>query len=195
MMQVRAEMKDKPALRREAMARRDALSGDERERGSLAIAARCSALLAVLRPRAIAGYLPIRSEVDPRPILERARTSRAVIALPAVTGPATMVFRRYGADEKMTIGDFGTLAPTEAAPIVQPDLIILPVVAFDRLGTRLGHGRGFYDRAIAAMEHRPLLIGVAFSVQEVSLIPRQAHDVRLDWIVTESEVIDFRGNA
>jgi 5-formyltetrahydrofolate cyclo-ligase len=195
MISSRAAENEKPALRRAAMARRDALPADGRARASQAIAARCNALIAVLQPRAIAGYLPIRSEVDPRPILDRARAGGAEIALPATTGSTTMVFRRYDREEPMTIGGFGTLAPAADAPIVEPDLILLPVVGFDRMGTRLGHGLGFYDRAIAGLTRRPPLLGIAFSVQEVALIPRQAHDVRLDWIVTESEVVDFRGNA
>ena len=79
--------------------------------------------------------------------------------------------------------------------MADPDLIILPLTAFDRTGTRLGHGLGFYDRAIAGLRGRgrmPWLMGVAFSVQEVAAIPTEPHDARLDWIVTEDETLDCR---
>jgi 5-formyltetrahydrofolate cyclo-ligase len=112
-----------------------------------------------------------------------------------VVDPKTMVFRRYRPGEPMMVGGFGTLAPTSDAPVVVPDLIILPMVAFDRTGTRLGHGAGFYDRALAAIAPRPPLLGLAFSVQEVDRIPHEAHDIRLDWIVTERETLDLRRTA
>jgi 5-formyltetrahydrofolate cyclo-ligase len=194
MTSLRAAEPDKPALRAQTMALRDALPAKGRARGSLAIAARAAALIAVMQPRVVAGYLPIRSEVDPRPLLERLRAA-TIIALPAVTGRTSMVFRRFGAGETMTIGAFGTLAPDDAAPILTPDLVILPVVAFDRTGARLGHGRGFYDRALADMTVRPVVMGIAFAVQEVARVPREVHDVRLDWLVTEDEAIDARGQG
>jgi 5-formyltetrahydrofolate cyclo-ligase len=80
----------------------------------------------------------------------------------------------------------------------EPDLIVSPMVAFDRTGLRLGHGRGFYDRAIAGLRANgrdPQLIGLAFSVQEVAAIPVSDHDVRMHWIVTERETLDLRDKA
>ena len=105
-----------------------------------------------------------------------------------------MVFRRYRVGDALIKGGLGTRAPSVSAPIVEPDVVVVPLVGFDRTGARLGHGRGFYDRAIAAIHasgRRPPLVGFAFSVQEVRRIPHEPHDIRLDWIVTETETLDF----
>jgi 5-formyltetrahydrofolate cyclo-ligase len=87
------------------------------------------------------------------------------------------------------------MSPPPGAPIAEPDLILVPLVAFDRRGHRLGYGRGYYDRAIAAARangRRVPLVGLAFAVQEVELIPAEPHDVRLDWVVTERDTFEFR---
>ena len=187
---------EKPALRAMAMGRRDSLPPAERARASLAIADRAGALLGELRPRVVAGYLPIRSEVDVRPLLEAARAAGAIIALPAILDSTTIRFRRYGPEGRLVLNRFGTLAPDEDAPEVVPDLVILPMVGFDRTGARLGHGKGFYDRLLGNWPgRRPALLGIAFAAQEVPAIPREAHDLRLDWAVTERETLDFRGNS
>ena len=81
---------------------------------------------------------------------------------------------------------FGTLAPSEVAPIVEPDIVVMPLLGFDRHGTRLGYGKGYYDRTLAQMGTKPLLVGYAFAAQELDFIPREAHDVPLDMLVTEN---------
>ena len=176
------------------MARRDAVPPERRAAASLAIADRCLAIIGASKPRRLALYLPIRSEVDPTPILNAARAAGIEIALPAVTGSTTMVFRHYQPGDALIAGRLGTRAPTVAAAVVDPDLILVPMVGFDRSGARLGHGRGFYDSALAAIHasgRRPPLVGLAFSVQEVLRIPHEPHDIRLDLIVTETETLDF----
>ena len=120
------------------------------------------------------------------------------IALPAVVNPTTMVFRRYRPGDPLIPGGLGTRSPSIAAPVVEPDVILIPMVGFDRSGTRLGHGGGFYDRTLAALHargRRPPLVGLAFSVQEVPRIPHEPHDIRLDWIVTEIETLDFTAKS
>ena len=110
----------------------------------------------------------------------------------------TIVFRRFMPGDTLVAGGFGTTFPSAQAPTVEPDVIILPVVAFDRAGMRLGYGRGFYDRAIARQREagrEPKLLGIAFAVQEVTGIPHEPHDVRLDWIVTDKEILDFTGTT
>jgi 5-formyltetrahydrofolate cyclo-ligase len=185
----------KPVLRMQALARRDALSAEKRAKGSAAIADRANAVLADLRFDCLAGFLPIRSECDPRPIMEAARDKGATIALPAFLDRQTMVFRRYDGDGRLVAAGFGTREPGRDAPIVDPDVLLVPAAAFDRSGARLGYGKGHYDRTIGAMRaagRRPWLVGLAFSVQEVDPIPVEPHDVRLDWIVTDAETLDFR---
>jgi 5-formyltetrahydrofolate cyclo-ligase len=180
------------------MARRDAVMPETRAAGSLAIADRCWPIIAATGPRSLAAYLPIRSEADPEPIMAKARAAGIEIALPAVTNPTTMVFRRYRLGDPLIAGGLGTRAPSVTAPVVEPDLLLVPVVGFDRSGVRLGHGGGFYDRALAVIHargRRPPLVGLAFSVQEVPRIPHEPHDIRLDWIVTETETLDFTAKS
>jgi len=162
------------------------------------VAARCRPIIRRADPCCLAGYVPIRSELDPSLVLREAHAAGSALALPAVTGPTAIVFRRWQPGEALIAGRFGTRAPALSAAIVEPDLILVPLVAFDRSGTRLGYGRGFYDRAVAALHargNRPPLVGIAFSVQEVPRIPREPHDIRLDWIVTESETLDFTAKS
>jgi 5-formyltetrahydrofolate cyclo-ligase len=188
----------KQALRAAALSRRDGLSPQARAAQSAAIAARCAPIAAAARPRCLAGYLPIRSEVDPRPILAAAREAAITIVLPAIADAVTIVFRTWRQGASLVPAGFGTIAPEATAPVGLPDLILLPLVGFDRSGIRLGYGRGFYDRAIAglhAVGRRPALVGLAFSVQEVPRIPHEPHDVRLDWVVTESETLNLTGKG
>ncbi len=185
----------KAAPRGEALARRDRLDPAERAAASAAIGKRAIAIVADARPASLAAYLPIRSECDPGAVIAWASRNGIATALPAVVDATTIVFRRYRPRDPLVPGGFGTRAPAATAAVVDPELIVAPVIAFDRSGARLGHGRGFYDRAITAMRARgldPVVIGVAFSVQEVANIPIDPHDVHLDWIVTENETLDVR---
>jgi 5-formyltetrahydrofolate cyclo-ligase len=183
----------KSELRDQALRRRDATDPAFRTEASAAIAARAAPLFAALSPRRIAAYVAMRSEADPLPIVAAAHRLGAEIALPVIAPGATLVFRRYEPGHRLVPGGFGTMVPVEAAPLLDPDIIIVPVVGFDRSGVRLGYGKGHYDRTIAALRargRRPPLIGIAFSVQEVDTIPHEPHDVRLDLIVTETEILD-----
>jgi 5-formyltetrahydrofolate cyclo-ligase len=187
----------KAVLRAAALARRDGLSAGARREASAAIARRCESVLAKLRFDCLAGFLPILSECDPRPIMAYARAAGATIALPAFLDRKTMVFRRYDDGDPLVPAGFGTSEPGAEAPVVYPDLLLVPAAAFDRSGARLGYGKGHYDRAIAMLRgegHRPILLGLAFSVQEVDPIPVEPHDVRLDGLVTEKDVFNFRQN-
>ncbi len=182
----------KAVLRAAALARRDDLGAEARAQASVRIAARAMAIVAAEKPATLAAYLPIRSECDCRPIIEAALAMGIAVVLPALPDPVTLVFRRYLPGAPLAAGGFGTLAPMADQPVLDPQLVIVPVVAFDRSGTRLGHGKGHYDRALAALSARgvtPKLIGVAFAAQEVDVVPAEPHDVRLDWIVTENETL------
>jgi 5-formyltetrahydrofolate cyclo-ligase len=183
---------DKAALRAVAMARRNALAAAERAAASVAIDERVMAIVIAEKPRTLSAYLPIRSECDCRQIIAEAQAMSITVVLPVLTDPVTLVFRRYEPGAPLDDGGFGTLAPLSDQPIVDPDLVIVPLVAFDRSGSRLGHGKGHYDRALAKLAARgvkPKVVGVAFATQEVETIPAEAHDIRLDWIVTENETL------
>lgn len=135
----------------------------------------------------IAGYMPIRTEIDPRPAM--AALSRAHrIAVPVIVGDGLpLKFRHWTPEAAMVPGPFGAQVPAEGDWLV-PDLIILPLVAFDRRGTRLGYGGGFYDRSLAQLTEaasRPAAIGFAYAAQELPELPREPTDQPLDLIVTE----------
>lgn len=182
----------KSELRLAALARRDAL-GVERRRDASERAASIGRTVAEAgRGKIVSGYWPIRSEADPRPWLSVARESGATLALPVLEGPEVLRFRRWNADETLVPAGFGTVGPPPSAPYAVPDLILMPLAAFDRRLHRIGYGKGHYDRAIAALRangRHPLLVGLAFAVQEVDKVPFEPHDIPLDAIVTEDELI------
>ncbi len=183
---------DKAALRAGALARRDAMGAAARAIGSLAIAGRVAPMVARLRPAVVAGYFPIRSEADPRPILELAHELDADLALPALGPDGTMLFRRWRPGDGLSRAALGFLQPAEDRPAVIPDVILVPLAAFDRAGNRIGYGKGHYDRAIAAARsagRSPVLIGLAFACQEVPAIPVEPHDAALGRVVTEAEIL------
>ena len=185
----------KPALRATVLSRRDHMTPEARAAASAAIARRVRPILARLRPQRVAGYLAMRSECDPAPILDAARAAGAEIVLPVTVPGHSLIFRRYDPGDPLLPGGFGTRVPLPAAPAVEPDFIVVPVVGFDRRGVRLGYGKGHYDRTITAIRARggrPPLLGIAFACQEVDRVPHEAHDVHLDWIATETELLDFR---
>jgi len=182
----------KAALRTAAMAERDRLDAATRASASQVIAQGALAIVGAEAPGVMAAYLPIRSECDSRPIIAEALKRSIAVVLPVQLDRTTMVFRRYQPDAPLADGGFGTTIPLPDQPILDPDLVIVPLVGFDRAGTRLGYGRGYYDRALAKLATRgikPKLLGVAFAAQEVATIPATPHDVRLDWIVTENETL------
>jgi 5-formyltetrahydrofolate cyclo-ligase len=143
----------------------------------------------------VAAYVRTQSEADPKCILSELRRRGHVIALPSVeaTRKQPLVFRIFDS-ESLVMGAYGIPMPPRSAKPVEPDVIIVPLVAFDRAGHRLGYGAGYYDRTIAALRARKAIVtvGLAYAVQEVDSIPSEAHDQRLDWIVTEKEAIQVR---
>lgn len=177
------------ALRRAALTRRDALDPAHRAEASLRIAEHALPLVLERKPRVASGYWPIRSEADPRPLLDAVRVAGIAVALPVLLDATVLRFRQWQADASLQSAGFGTLGPGPDAPEVTPDVVLLPLAAFDRTGHRIGYGKGHYDRAIAwltASARHPLLIGLAFANQEVESVPAEPHDVALDAIVTEA---------
>lgn len=140
----------------------------------------------------IAGFWPIGSEADPLPLLEDLRERGHAVALPVVIAPASpLIFRLWSKDIALQPAGFGTRAPGPDAPEVLPDILLMPLLAYDRAGHRLGYGGGYYDRTLAHLGARPILVGFAFSGQEQETIPHQAHDVMLDAVVTERGLVFF----
>jgi 5-formyltetrahydrofolate cyclo-ligase len=141
----------------------------------------------------VAGYWPIRDELDCRPIVAKLMDKGQPVCLPVVRGDDEPLELRLWQDgAPLYEAGFGTLAPEASAPKVTPDVILVPLLGFDKAGTRLGYGGGYYDRTLAALPRLPRLIGFAFALQEVDHIPRAPHDVPLDAIVTEEGLTRFR---
>lgn len=175
---------DKRALRAAARAARDAL-GDARPRLNVPDAFR-----ALLRPGMIvASYIPIGSEADPAPLTDVAIEQGCTIALPHVVDRATPLrFLAWSRDVMLSAGPFGLRQPSGDGDEVTPDLILTPLVAFDRALGRIGQGAGHYDRAFAQHPHA-CRVGVALSVQEIASVPTDPWDVPLHIIITEKEWI------
>jgi 5-formyltetrahydrofolate cyclo-ligase len=140
----------------------------------------------------VGGYAPQGSEIDPWPLLQRLADTGAHLALPrADTLDGVLTFHLYDPDEPQLPDVAGVPSPPASAPIVRPDLVICPLLAFDREGRRLGQGGGHYDRTLAELRARKtvFVLGLAFSGQEVASLPADAHDQALDAILTETGYI------
>lgn len=179
----------KDSLRARLRARRDALPAAARAAWSEHLAELgAPALRERLGPAAIvAAYWPLRSEADPRPLARALQAAGAALALPVVEGEA-MYFRAWsGGERDLEPAGFGALGPGASAPVVQPTLVLVPLLGFDATGQRLGWGKGYYDRCLAgaATAARPFAVGIAFACQRVAAIPSEPHDVRLDAVLTE----------
>ena len=141
----------------------------------------------------LSGYLPIRSELDPLPIME-AWSADASVCVPVIEGSGLpLVFRRWSPGCRLADGPFGVKIPAATTRIV-PQVLIVPLLAFDRDGHRLGYGGGFYDRTLAKLREGGATItaiGLAFSAQQMDDVPRNGTDQQLDAIVTERGVTRF----
>jgi 5-formyltetrahydrofolate cyclo-ligase len=184
----------KTELRRQALARRDTLPAVERQQAAETIAARAFPV-AVAPGTIVAGFMPMKSEINPLPLLRALADAGARLALPVVAGQGKpLIMRAWAFGEPLAAGVWGIREPEPAAPEVAPDILIVPLLAFDRAGQRVGYGAGYYDRTIAVLRARQpvLAIGLAFAAQEIAAVPATPHDAPLDLVLTEREVIDLR---
>lgn len=148
--------------------------------------------LAAHRGRALAGYMPMRTEIDPLPAMA---AHDGPVGVPVIMGAGQPLrFREWSPGAAMVPGDFGALIPAEGA-WVEPEVLIVPMVAFDARGYRLGYGGGFYDRTLEGLRaKRPTLaVGFAFAAQEMDAVPIEPTDQRLDAVVTENGLRLFGG--
>jgi 5-formyltetrahydrofolate cyclo-ligase len=185
----------KSDLRKAALARRDALPGAARMAAAEAIATRTFPV-AVASGAVVSGFMPLNSEISPLPLMRKLSDASARLALPVVVGrglPLSM--RAFAFGDALVKGVWGIRVPPPDAPEVSPDVLLVPLLAFDRNGNRLGYGAGYYDMTIAALRvTKPVIaVGIAFAAQEVDEVPTSPRDVRLDLVLTEREIIDIRG--
>ncbi|HEV7418002.1 MAG TPA: 5-formyltetrahydrofolate cyclo-ligase [Tianweitania sediminis] len=181
----------KKSLRAETLARRDALTADYRREGSESMA---KVALNLAPGTVVSGFWPMRTEVDVRILMDSLAAQGLRICLPAILDKTTIVFREYLPDHAMVDMGFGTMGPPAHSAVLDPTVMLVPLVAFDNRGHRIGYGAGYYDRAIAALHAKgilPRLIGVAFDCQEVGRVPDEPHDVRLSEMLTESGLRAF----
>jgi len=171
-------------LRREMVARRATLSVAEHEALSARIVAH--ALAALPAPVVAAFCWPIKHEPDVRALLAAWARAGVRTALPVVVAEGQpLAFREWTPETPLEPDRYGIPTPT-AGEWLTPDLILLPLNGFDAAGFRLGYGGGYFDRTLAALAPRPLAVGVGFEINRVDSIRPEAHDQRLDWIVTEN---------
>jgi 5-formyltetrahydrofolate cyclo-ligase len=137
----------------------------------------------------VAGYSPIGSEIDPRPLMETFYCEQVRLALPVMQGgQEPLEFRQWRPDDDLVAGSFGVDEPGAASPVVQPNLVLAPLVAADKRGGRLGYGKGYYDRTICKLRAAGpvIVVGLAYTDQVFNHVPTGRHDQRLDWLLTET---------
>lgn len=179
------------ALRREKLAARLALDPAAHAALSAALEQHLAALLLPLAPQTLAFCAPVRGEFDARPLASRLIEQGWRAAMPVVTAvDAPMSFRAWTPSSTMGADRYGIPIPADGAAVI-PDIVLLPLVAFDAQGFRLGYGGGYFDRTLAAMVPRPQAIGVGFELARVADIRPEAHDIGLDAVVTERGVLRF----
>ena len=142
-------------------------------------------------PRVISGYAPIRSEIDPMPLMRALAAAGHRLCLPVIEAAGRpLAFRAWAAGAAMEQGPFGAAIPTDGAWL-EPQVLLVPLLAFDRRGFRLGYGGGFYDRTLECLRGRGavMAVGLAYAAQEVARVPTEPTDQRLDAILTEAGLI------
>ncbi|HVY52106.1 MAG TPA: 5-formyltetrahydrofolate cyclo-ligase [Devosia sp.] len=186
----------KAALRLRARATRAAILNSSRASAARAVADHFFRAVPLRPSDIVAGYWRIKDEMDCQPILIRLMDTFQPVCLPVVLGEdQPLALRLWEQGAPLYEAGFGTLAPSELAPQVEPDVIIMPLLGFDGRGTRLGYGGGYYDRTLERLSKKPRLVGIAFAAQELDAIPHEPHDFPLDVIVTEQGARSFERAA
>jgi 5-formyltetrahydrofolate cyclo-ligase len=184
----------KAQLRATTLAKRDALPAAERQAGAETIAAR-KFPVAVPAGTIVSGFMPMKTEINPLPLLRALAQRGAQLALPAIAGRGKpLIMRAFKFGDPLKAGQWGIREPVPDAPEVAPDILIVPLACFDRAGHRIGYGAGYYDMTIHALraQKKMVAIGIAFAAQEIPRVPATERDERLDLVLTERETIDLR---
>jgi 5-formyltetrahydrofolate cyclo-ligase len=184
----------KAALRREGLARRDALPAEVRAAAAQVIANRPFPV-AVPTSAIVSGFMPLKSEINPLPLMRKLGDDGVKLALPVVAGKGKpLIMRAFAIGDTLASGVWGIREPKPDAPEVLPDILLVPLLAFDRRGYRIGYGAGYYDLTIMGLRSQKsvVAVGIAFAAQEVGEVPTTPRDARLDLMLTEREIIDCR---
>ena len=143
----------------------------------------------------VSGFMPMKTEINPLPLMRKLADAGAQLALPAIAGRGKpLIMRAWTFGDPLKAGQWGIREPMPEAPEVAPDILLVPLAAFDRAGHRIGYGAGYYDMTIHALraKKKVVAVGIAFAAQEIPKVPATERDERLDLVLTEREVIDFR---
>jgi 5-formyltetrahydrofolate cyclo-ligase len=181
----------KTVLRNEALARRGAVDPSVRASFPARLAEQGLALARRVSAKVVSAFLPIRDEPDTLPLLAALSAHGIRTALPVTPARGPLVFRRWRPGDATRPGPMGLREPLADAEAVDPELLFVPLACFDRRGHRIGFGAGHYDRSLAALRavQRVTAVGVAFSACQIDEIPDEPHDQRLDFVLTERELI------
>ena len=179
----------KTCLRRQYLAQR-ALLGEKERRAAARIVAGAALEILPEQTQIAAVYFPVGSELDVLPLVDALRRRNVAVCLPVVVKKnAPLIFRLFDSEKTLVPNAFNIPEPPTEAPVLIPNAVFAPLTAFDRRGSRLGYGGGYYDRTLKAFQTKPFFAGVAFSIQECAEIPCEKTDFPLDCIITEKETI------
>ena len=185
----------KAELRALLVARRRTVAPAAAAGAAHAVAERLAQELTLPAPAIVAGYWPLEGELDPRPALQRLAAAGHSLALPRMAGRAApLAFHAWRWGEPLLPGGFAVMQPDPRQPQVAPQVVLVPLLAFDARGHRLGYGKGYYDRtlrALRATRGAPRALGLGFALQEVPEVPAALYDEPLDAVVTERGIRRF----
>jgi 5-formyltetrahydrofolate cyclo-ligase len=184
---------EKAELRAAALAKREAMPAQQRADAANIIAGR-DFPVPVPKGAIVSAFSPMKSEISPIPLMRKLFDAGAQLALPVIVGRGKpLIMRAWKFGDPFKAGQWGIREPVPEAPEVFPDILIVPLAAFDRHGHRIGFGAGYYDMTIAALRARKKVtaVGIAFAAQEIERVPATERDARLDFMLTEREVIEF----
>lgn len=186
---------EKAVLRALAKARRETASARMGAQGGEALAGHAIGFAAPFAGAVVSGFSSIGDEIDVRPLMRRLHGEGYRLALPVIAKKAhPLVFRAWAPGEPLVARTWGIEEPADTAPVVVPDVVLVPLLAFDAGGYRIGYGGGFYDRSLAEIRAaKPAIaIGVAYDEQRVDAVPTDTYDEPLDWVLTPSGPIRCR---
>jgi len=187
-------VEDKRLLRSAMSAWRAGLGEEERRAGSCGLLATWQRERPFAMPVAVSGFWPVKDEIDIRPLMIALFNTGCQLALPVVQGRGRpLLFRAWRPGDVLEEGVFGTLQPVARRETIEPDALIVPLLACDAEGWRLGYGGGFYDRTLSALRARRSVtaVGVGFDGQLVDAVPHGPDDQRLDWLLTDRRACAF----
>jgi 5-formyltetrahydrofolate cyclo-ligase len=182
----------KSDLRTAALAKRDAMPAEERQRGAESVATRAFPI-AVPKGTIVSGFMPMSTEINPLPLMRKLAAHGAQLALPVIQGRGKpLLMRAWSFGAPLEARQWGIKEPLDDAPVVNPDVLLVPLACFDRVGHRIGYGAGYFDKTIRALRAKMSVtaVGLAFAAQEIDRVPATHFDERLDLVLTEREVIN-----